>query len=397
MSGVAATLGPAFAGYTIGAVLFGVTLLQAYHYFLTSGGSRSQKITVMIILLLDTIHFAFAIHMFFSYLLLQPRECLGTPDYHWVVWSLKAMGDVQVIFIIYVQALYLYKIWIYSRNVLLTPRFRRFLKGWVVLLSILAIGVGILFLYELQKIKVIQKFETEFEYAIIIGFGTVCFIDLGIAVAMCLMLYYTSSGIGKRSNMIVTQLIQYIVGTGLLTSLSALMCMVLYIANPTSLLYLGVEYSNTRLYAISVLALYNSQSRLRDSWNEPRDLKGSSLIHFADPGKYLHTQEESALETRSLDLPGPHGNRRMSRRLTADTNQRTRSRRGHRRRTSSMPDVDLNLLPESDRPASPESPGGSDLGRRYIFHDAEETLVQESPTLGANQTQRQAQPRSRTV
>lgn len=56
---------------------------------------------------------------------------------------------------------------------------------------------------------------------------------MGIAAAMCLMLYKSSGGITKRyaqivlvfkgtfnmtrSNMIVTTLIQYVVGTGLLT------------------------------------------------------------------------------------------------------------------------------------------------------------------------------------
>ncbi|KAJ2919594.1 hypothetical protein MD484_g807, partial [Candolleomyces efflorescens] len=168
----------------------------------------------------------------------------------------------------------------------------------------------IVFLVELQKIEVINNFTLEFEYVIYVGFGTTALIDMGIAAAMCLMLYKSSGGITKRSNMIVTTLIQYTVGTGLLTSLGALMCMVLYIAKPVSLLYLGVEYSMTRckhqhvivmhsfiypylqftylpsaVYAISVLALYNSQSRLRDRWNEPADLKGGSMLYFAEPEK----------------------------------------------------------------------------------------------------------------
>ncbi|KAF6750445.1 hypothetical protein DFP72DRAFT_515102 [Ephemerocybe angulata] len=332
-------LGPAFAGYTIGAVLFGVTLLQAYHYFMTNHGSNWQKITVGIILILDTIHFSFAIHMFFVYLLTTS----GSPSLEsWVVWSLKAMGSTQVIFIIYVQGLYLYKIWMYSRSspVLLSTRFSRTLKAWVVFLSILALGIGVLFLVELQKIQVITSFDIEFEYVIYVGFGTVCLVDLGIALAMCLMLYKSSGGITKKSNMIITQLIQYIVGTGLLTSLSALMCMVLYIAEPTSLLYLGVEYSNTRLYAISVLALYNSQSRLRDKLSEPADLKGSSHLYFADPDKFAHTNQEPELGSSQCEsgAGSSNGYPRPARKRAGAAGSR-----GHRKGTSSTTAVAVGL------------------------------------------------------
>ncbi|TEB33945.1 hypothetical protein FA13DRAFT_121348 [Coprinellus micaceus] len=261
------TLGPAFAGYTIGSILFGVTLLQAYHYFMANTGSQWQRISVTIILVLDTLHFAFAIHMLFNFLLVISGNPHNEP---WVIWSLKAMGSVQVFFVVYVQGLYLYKMWMFSRDQLslLSTRFRRSLKAYVVILTFLAVGVGVLFLYELQKIDNISNFSMEFTYVIYVGFGTACLVDLGIAVGMCLMLYKSSGGITRKSNMIVTTLIQYIVGTGLLTSLGALMCMVLYIAKPISLLYLGVEYSMTRVYAISILALqvFPFPIPILDSW-----------------------------------------------------------------------------------------------------------------------------------
>lgn len=366
------TLGPAFAGYTIGAILFGVTLLQAYHYFSSNSGTKWQKISVIIILILDTIHFAFAIHMLFNFLLAISGSPHHTP---WVIWSLKAMGSVQVFFVIYVQGLYLYKMWMYSRDglSLLTTRFRRILKAYVIVLSALAIGVGVLFLVELQKIDNIYDFSIEFTYVIYVGFGTACLVDLGIAIAMCLMLYKSSGGITRKSNMIITTLIQYIVGTGLLTSLMALMCMVLYIAKPISLLYLGVEYSMTRVYAISILALYNSQNRLREQWNEPADVKGKSLLYFNDPEKLAQTGHSSDFETRSEGYY-----------------RRTRGRASHRRRTNSLP-------PES--PESWQRPLTRNRERRYIFHEHEETLVQHSPYFGRRSSSPPARrpERNRTV
>ncbi|KAJ3513864.1 hypothetical protein NMY22_g14916 [Coprinellus aureogranulatus] len=314
--------------------------------------------------------------MLFNFLL----AISGNPHHvPWVIWSLKAMGSVQVFFVLYVQGMYLHKMWMYiNKNrdgpSLLSSRFRRWLKAYVVLLAVLAVGKNPvtdrripklticsysrcwLFLVELQKINDISNFSMEFTYVIYVGFGTACLVDLGIAVAMCLMLYKSSGGITRKSNLIVTKLIQYIVGTGLLTSLGALMCMVLYIAKPISLLYLGVEYSMTRLYAISILAHYNSQNRLREQWNEPAEVKGKSLLYFNDPEKFAQTGQSSDLETRSEGYYGRSG-----------------GRAGHRRRTSSLP---------PDTPESWQRPLSRNKERRYIFHEHEETLVQQSPHFG---------------
>ncbi|KAJ2923112.1 hypothetical protein H1R20_g13984, partial [Candolleomyces eurysporus] len=290
------TLGAAFAGFTIGAVLFGITITQAYNYFMYANApSKSQRISVIIILILDSLHFAFSVHMLFNYLLQISGSTNVIP---WVVCVLISLQESEGIHLISFHSL----------------------------LSMAHLVFFVIYVQG-QKIKVIHSFTLEFEYVIYVGFGTTAFIDMGIAAAMCLMLYKSSKGVTRRSNMIVTTLIQYVVGTGLLTSLGALMCMVLYIAKPVSLLYLGVEYSMTKLYAISVLALYNSQSRLREQWNEPADLKGGSMLYFAGPEKGVVGGGSSGQEGSSSTQV-----------TTSDeyTRHYRRSRR-HRRRTSSLP------------------------------------------------------------
>lgn len=328
------TFGAAFYGYTIGAALFGITITQAYHYFMTSFkyGHKWQHYVVIGILILDTLHFGFAIHMMYTYMISILGDSSVCSE---VVWSLKAMGSVQVFFTIFVQALYLQKIWAFSHNQLLTPRFSTILRGVVIGLSLVAIAVGVVFLLELQRIKEITNFDLRFQYVIYVGFGATSLIDMGIAAAMCLMLHKSTAGT-KRSAAIIVTLIQYIVGTGLLTSLGALLIMVLYIAFPKSLLYLGVEYSMTRLYAISVLALYNSQSRLRDKLNETMDLNGASMLYFAEPGKIIshrpritHTRGTSELESDDLDHTGQplqhrHGGRSDTLESSVGTSPTTR-------------------------------------------------------------------------
>ncbi|KAF8872667.1 hypothetical protein CPB84DRAFT_1799046, partial [Gymnopilus junonius] len=51
--------------------------------------------------------------------------------------------------------------------------------------------------------------------------------------------------------------------TGLLTAVTAVLSVAMYVANPSSVVYLAIEFSAPRLYANSILALFNSKSRLK--------------------------------------------------------------------------------------------------------------------------------------
>jgi hypothetical protein len=123
----------------------------------------------------------------------------------------------------------------------------------------------------LGQIDVVYGFSPGFEYILYLAFGTVAVVDCSIAAAMCVILYSCSSvvimGIG-RTESVLESLIQYFVGTGLLTSFSAIMVIILYVAQPHTLLYLAVELSVTRLYANSLLAMFNARHSLSERMNQ---------------------------------------------------------------------------------------------------------------------------------
>lgn len=368
---VGLTLGAAFYGYTLGAALFGITIAQAYQYFMAKKyGARWQPYVVGAILILDTLHFTFAMHMMYTFLLRVVMEDESIESK--VVWSLKSMGSVQVFFTIFVQALYLNRIWTFSQNgTLLSDRFSAFLRGLVVVLSLMAIGVGIGFLTELQRIEQLWDFDIRFVYVIYLGFGATSLVDMTVAAVMCVMLHKSSSGVSKKSNAIVVTLIQYIVGTGLLTSFGALLIIILYIAYPDSLLYLGIEYSMTRLYAISVLALYNSQARLREKLNDTVPLHGASMLYFAEPNKVIShpgkrgmsvTPQRRATGQTIDDILGSFadGNSGVQR-------QQSQHRREH---------TDSTLVRETPDPRRPFST------RMFEHLGADDTLVETAYTNG---------------
>ncbi|KAF9474515.1 hypothetical protein BDN70DRAFT_884733 [Pholiota conissans] len=273
------SLGVAFFGFSAGAILFGITVRQAYQYYTTSTNDKLlRKLIVGAVCLLDGMHLAFSMYLVYSLIL----DLLGYTTGPHVLWSLKALGSTQVILIILVQGFYLLQIWRLSGNLLLAKKFAVAVQIFVIIIAILAVAVGAVFLSQLQKINVIYGFDTSFEYIVYMGFGATAIIDCATAAAMCLLLHKSSAGTIKSETVLET-LIQYFIGSGLLTSFAAILCIVLYVAQPDTLLYLGMEFSVTRLYANSLLAISNGRGRLRERLDETIELRLPSGMFFGEP------------------------------------------------------------------------------------------------------------------
>jgi len=178
------------------------------------------------------------------------------------------------------------------------------------------------------QITVFVGFSPAIEFVVYIGFGSTAFVDCTIAAAMCLILHRSNGGT-RRTESVVETLIQYFIGTGLMTSFSAILCIALYVAEPSSLLYFGIEFSMTRLYANSILAMFNARKQLRERLEEPLELKLPSNILFgqlesqnmrSNPFSTSASGEtkysENAFSTRGRKDKDPHGVHVQSRNYT---------------------------------------------------------------------------------
>jgi len=276
------SIGGAFFGFTLGAILFGITLRQAYQYYTTNiSDSVFRKSLIAIICSLDFLNLLFGVYMVYSFILLL----VGFPDRApQLLWSLKALVVVQAVLVVLVQCFYLSQIWLLSKNLHLLPRrFTRVVQFFVVFAAVFALATAIFFLQELGKISTIIGFSPEIEYVVYIGFASTAFLDCTIAAAMCLILHRSNGGATRRTESVVETLIQYFVATGLMTSFAAIMCISLYVAQPATLLYFGLEFSMTRLYANSILAMFNARKQLRQRLEESVELKLPTNILFGEP------------------------------------------------------------------------------------------------------------------
>jgi len=279
------TLGAVFFGFSVGAILFGITIRQAYQYYATpSNDSKARKLIIGLVCLLDTLHLVCSMYLTYSFII----EMLGVSHAALnVLWALKALGSVQTIMIVLVQGFYLSQIWRLSGNLLLARTFSLAIQIFVVVVALFAFAVAIIFFTQLQKIDVVHSFSSGFEYMVYLGFGSTALVDCAIAAAMCLLLHRSSVGTIKCET-VLESLIQYFVGSGLLTSFAAIMGIVLYVAQPNTLLYLGVEFSVARLYANSLLAMSNARGQLRKRLDETIELGFPNNLFFSEPDQMTH-------------------------------------------------------------------------------------------------------------
>ncbi|KDQ23887.1 hypothetical protein PLEOSDRAFT_1108361 [Pleurotus ostreatus PC15] len=293
--GIHDTLGAAF----IGLLLYGITILQAYQYFLKyPNDTKVQKGWVVLLFLLDTANIVFGIHAMYFYLIFRFGDLSSLQT---LIWSIKPFGVAHVLVIWIVQrsviyvarydskaidtvpSLYLWRIWRLTNSLRLPTWIVRVVMIGLVVIVLVGLAAGVVFLVELEKLQSIL-IPPSFAWVILfLGCLVPLLVDMSIATTMFFLLWSQKVDLPSRMDRVVATLVTYIVSTGVLTSLMKLVYLLIFSARPDTLLFLCVEFSGTRLYVNSYYALLNARKSLRDeldpshSINSPSDIQ----IRFA--------------------------------------------------------------------------------------------------------------------
>jgi len=293
--------GAAFIGVIVGGILYGMTILQATSYFRRYRSDPLwTKSCVGLLCLLDTLHLCFSIHMMYFYLIHNFGNVKAVFD---IIWSLKGLGTVQVLLIWLVQCLYLTRIWKLSRKIVNNAKISSALLAGLIVTVVVAFGVGTMFIIKMDELR--QGLSMAgFRWAIFFGFSVTIAVDVFIAGVMSFLLYRSQTGMKRTDSMLFT-LIQYVIGTGVLTSAASIIYVILYVAKPDSLLYLAQEFSITRLYTNSYLAMMNARSGLRGQMCEPVDIEINltNAIQFASPSSSSYGDKTRKLYQTPPETP----------------------------------------------------------------------------------------------
>ncbi|KAL0952970.1 hypothetical protein HGRIS_007181 [Hohenbuehelia grisea] len=294
------TFGAGFIGALVTGVLYGITTLQTYFYYVSyPKDSRNLKLLVSVIWFLDTVHFGFVCHTMYWYLVTNfanpPALAIGN-------WSLFVSVILNLVISLFVQTFFALRIFR-----LCSPRFRWWLVSLIGLLVVAHFCFGIetvIFLFikkEFRRLSEITLFAA-MPFALFAVLS-----DIVIAISLCVLLHSSRTSF-RKTNALVTTLIIYAINRCLLTSVVAVAEVIAFAITPKSLWFLAIDFVIGKLYANSLLATLNARSSIRGTQSSQINSVGLSNLAFEEDaeagGHVIHLSPAAPSVSRSTCSPG---------------------------------------------------------------------------------------------
>ncbi|EJF64748.1 hypothetical protein BD309DRAFT_945506 [Dichomitus squalens] len=245
------TLGVILVGLIVTAGLLGVTTAQSGSYFVHfPQDRRALKILVIAVWLLDVTHLGLYLSTMYTYLVKKEGLHFGQKP---LPWTANAQLLVNACGISLIQSFYASRIWQLSRMRLLLVIMGLFIATtW--LLSF------VLFVKTITTNTVAEYVHLE-PYDITMSAMTASTDVLlcGALVVLLTMFRKDTQGADR----LINRLLIFTVNTGLLTSVHAIMSVIMVVSLPQTSLFVMFYYIGTRLYSVSLLATLNARIELR--------------------------------------------------------------------------------------------------------------------------------------
>ena len=267
------TLGAAYIGVVVAALLYGVSCVQAWYYFTHQKDTWPLKSIVAAVMIFDAVHQVLITHTVYDYLVTNYDNPARMAD---LVWSLV----VEVIFTgltaLLVQAFLTMRVWhLSNKNIWLTGAVTLLVVGeFVTVIVYTGFAMTYRKFFELQEIKSLQLLIN-----ILAAAG-----DVLITIILCTYLHRARTQF-SRSNVMIDKLILFAVNTGFLTSLCAVASLITSLVLPNTFIYIAFYVCIGRLYANSLLATLNARKMIRRTSEGLSTTEGSArLPQFRNSG-----------------------------------------------------------------------------------------------------------------
>ncbi|KAI9064926.1 hypothetical protein FKP32DRAFT_542950 [Trametes sanguinea] len=259
-------------GFAFSAVLYGITIMQAYVYYRRYPRDEPWlKIFIAFLLVIDTLTTAFAGQGLHTYAVddyLQPDK-LGT-----IVWSLIVEDYLCIVAAVLVQFYFAQRLWILSHgNWLLT--------GAIAVLALISLATGTWICADMFTSPNISLYATILARVLAaICSGTRALADVLISGGLCYYLHTSRTGL-KQSDTLIDKLMVYAIQRGLVTTICQGFDFITILAFPTSLVYLPVILILSKLYIIALLATLNVRNSLNPTSGTANVIELESMPAFA--------------------------------------------------------------------------------------------------------------------
>ncbi|PPQ76373.1 hypothetical protein CVT26_010197 [Gymnopilus dilepis] len=254
------TFGVAYIAVVISAMLYGVTCLQTFIYFINSRTDPIwTKLLVLTTLLIDTLHEAFLLYAGYYYFIQNYFNPIALESGMWCVQSsIIAHMFVNGVAAFLVESFMIWRLhFLSNRNYFLT------VPAMILVLA----HLGVDFAWPIQafigpnlSFERIKSLTPTAVSGFVIGSVT----DVYITGSLAYYLWSSRTGF-KKSNDMIYRLIQYIITTGLLTTVDNIISLAVYVARPENFYYMFFSFILAKLYINSLLATLNSRQSIRET------------------------------------------------------------------------------------------------------------------------------------
>ncbi|KDQ59982.1 hypothetical protein JAAARDRAFT_191416 [Jaapia argillacea MUCL 33604] len=244
-------LGIFYIGIVIGAILFGITVMQVYVYYSHYPEDRiSLKISIAALCVFDTLHLIACVDIGYRYLI---TDACNPTFMNSSFWSLRTAPISRMFATRLVQCVYLAGIWKLRSQLFGTGQHRLVSRIVAVVFALLLMGAGPV---EIVTVAIIPDLNVEErQWWGWLELATSAFLDCCIAATMILLIRRGLHG-GRRMKSLTSTLIQYTIASGLITSLTCVIYLLLYVVDTGSISFGAIEPCVSGVYSISMLAKF---------------------------------------------------------------------------------------------------------------------------------------------
>ncbi|KAJ7666774.1 hypothetical protein DFH06DRAFT_1184728 [Mycena polygramma] len=244
---------PVFAGVMLSTILWGITIVQTWNYYDSNNDGWMLRTFVGVLFILDTVTTVLTTEMGHIYLI-QNFGSLAT------LTTLPFSGVLEValnvIIVFFVQLFFA------SRVYLLTER-RVIVPGIIVLFAVAALIAGMFIVTDINTTRTVAALaKPSMKLEVILTNSFEAAADVVATVAMSWQ-FYSSRGYIKSTNSLLDKLLGYAVGRGALVTVTQLLTLALYVADPTKLNWMPVHFSIGKISHITTITILNSRQAMR--------------------------------------------------------------------------------------------------------------------------------------
>ncbi|KAF9451119.1 hypothetical protein P691DRAFT_773397 [Macrolepiota fuliginosa MF-IS2] len=294
--------GPPFIGNIFNILLFGIMIAQTYIYFTTYKDPKWIRFLVLAVLLVDIVNVVFNCSYLYTALIVHFDDTSSLAEANWYASADPATTGILGSM---VQLFFAWRIHVLTRN--------WFLVATVVGLAVTGLVGSLVSTYKLIIIPEFARLH-EFKGYITLWLASASAAD--IIITIILVWYLVRSWtVGDQkhrtgfrgSNMLVDRIIRLVVPTGLITSMFAIISLIIFLLKASEFsnsgIYLAFNIPLVKLYSNSFMSSLNSRGGWKfgpsNSWSGNEEV-GSFMA--TPQNAQLRSQGNAARTTKALNL-----------------------------------------------------------------------------------------------